>query len=308
MKDAVLLGPFIGEFYWEAGRFAPILPQLISRKYVNRPITYIVYTRPERFDLYGKRADIFVPLRIEGDYTTFLPECYRLIKYSERNYQQLIDVFKDKYSKQYNIVEHIYPDISKSCYCKKDQYKKMDMIFDYSPRRENYNLVEEYLPKNDKFNVIISSRFRDGFRRNWNKWPEFFNLVYNDPFMMRNFNFIVCGKPGEYIPDPKHRFYDMNDIKLGSNSSLAGLLLVILEKSIFTIGSQSAIPNISLLKGVDVLEFGCQKLVHTRTYNPRNTPITFIENMLYNIDPRELFDEFKKLLKEKKGKLKNEEQ
>jgi hypothetical protein len=72
--------------------------------------------------------------------------------------------------------------------------------------------------------------------------------------------------------------------------------LVILEKSIFTFGSQSAIPNISLLYGVEVLEFGCQKRLHTMTYNVNKTPITFIENKGYNIAPRKIFKKFKNLL------------
>ena len=27
-QDVVLMGPFVGEFYWEAGRFAPMLPAM----------------------------------------------------------------------------------------------------------------------------------------------------------------------------------------------------------------------------------------------------------------------------------------
>ena len=129
--------------------------------------------------------------------------------------------------------------------------------------------------------------------------------LWNDDELKEKFHFVVCGKKGEYIPDEKKRFYDMNDITLTTGSSLIGILLVILEKAFFTFGSQSAIPNLSLLYGVEVLEFGCQKTLHTRTYNVKNTPITFIENMKYNIEPKEIYRIFRNLLL-KKEKMEND--
>ena len=64
-KLAVLMGPFVGELYWEGGRFAPMLPHMIQSEYkFKKDITYIILTRKERFDLYGKFADILVPLKI----------------------------------------------------------------------------------------------------------------------------------------------------------------------------------------------------------------------------------------------------
>ena len=88
----------------------------------------------------------------------------------------------------------------------------------------------------------------------------------------------------------------MNDIALSSGSSKIGLLLVILERSYFVCGSQSAIPNLGLLYSKEVLEFGHQKTLHTTTYNLFNAPVTFIENKNYNIDPLVFFTKFKKLL------------
>jgi hypothetical protein len=120
---------------------------------------------------------------------------------------------------------------------------------------------------------------------------------------MDSFHFILCGKEGEYIPDPKHRFYDMNDMTVGKKSSLIGLLLVIMENAIFTFGSQSAIPNISLLYNVEVLEFGCQRSLHTNTYNIKKTPITFIDDKKYNIEVPKIYNNFRKLLIKKKGEI-----
>jgi hypothetical protein len=149
----------------------------------------------------------------------------------------------------------------------------------------------------------LAPRYRVGFRRNWKRWPEFYDILSRDKHLMNKFNFIICGKKGEYIPDKKDRFLDMNKIKVASGtSSLIGILLVILERACFTFGSQSAIPNLSLLYKTEVLEFGCQKSLHTRTYNIFNTPITFIENKKYNIELSVIFREFKALLKKKEKK------
>ena len=300
-KDAVLMGPFVGEFYWEAGRFAPMLPAMRAREYKKRDVTYIIFTREERFDLYGKYADILIPLRIEGDYGMKMPECFRLIKFSKEEVEALAGKFRSVYKKKYNIIKHIYPNVAKGRFVNKDQFPRHKMLFSYSPRNENYELVNTFLPNNGKQNVVLAPRYRDGFRRNWKKWPEFYDLLFNDKMLMNSFNFIICGKKGEYKADEKNRFLDMTNIKLGVESSLVGVLLAILEKSIFTFGSQSAIPNISLLYGVEVLEFGCQKRLHTITYNVKNTPITFIENRKYNIDPGTIFKRFKKNLLRKRS-------
>jgi len=298
------MGPFVGELYWEAGRFAPILPWMQQNKYRKRDIKYIIYTREERFDLYGKAASILVPLRIEGDYDTKQPNCFRLNGMKVEEYMRLVKKFKMSYMSRYNIVDHIYAKVEKGQFDKKFQFPIKQMIFNFIPRQMNYNLVENYLPK-DKPLVVLAPRYRVGFKRNWVYWPEFYDLIHRDEFLMSTYNFIICGKRGEYIPDEKNRFLDMNKIKMEAGSSLVGILLVIMENAFFTFGSQSAIPNISLLYKVEVLEFGCQKSLHIKTYNIHNSQITFIENRGYDIRPTEIFKEFRKILKRKRGEIKN---
>jgi hypothetical protein len=301
-QDAVLMGPFVGELYWEAGRFAPMLPKMVNTEFKNKDVKYIILTRQERFDLYGKFADILVPLRIPDDYKTKHPNCFRLNGMKPQEYQQLIKTFYEKYKQKYNILNHIYPDVSKGKFVNKNQFPRNKMQFIFQPRQQNYDLVNEYLPKDSKPLVVLAPRYRDGFKRNWNNWPEFYDKISQDRELIDNFNFIICGKQGEYIPDSKNRFLDMNDIKLGNKSSLVGLLLVILENTFFTFGSQSAIPNLSLLYKVDVLAFGCQKNLHTKTYNIHNSPITFIDDRNYNIPVKDIFPKFKNLLIHKRRK------
>lgn len=304
-QRVVLMGPFVGEMYWEAARFAPMLPHMIMHQHKGQNIKYIVLTREDRFDLYGKFADILVPLRVNGDYSDRRPECFRLIGLRPVDYKQIVKRFKEKYIKKYKVIKHIYPDIRKPAFTNKNQFHKNLMTYIYKPRQENYTLVDSYLPKDGKPLVILAPRFREGFKRNWNKWDQFYDLLAKQDDLISSYNFIICGKKGEYIPDKRSRFLDINEIPLGEKSSLSGLLLVILSRAFFTFGSQSAIPNLSLLHKVDVLEFGCQKRLHTKTYNVTNTPITFFENRKYDIDPQFILKNLRKLLNKKKEKIKN---
>jgi len=297
-EDAVLMGPVVAEFFWELFRFAPLLPCYRRKQYKNRKVKYIILTREERFDLYGKMANILVPLQIPNDYKTWWPNCYTLTGMKRDQYLEIANIFKKKYSKRYNILEHVYPDIKKAVYCNKNQYPKKKMLYEWHPRERNQELVEEYLPK-DKPLVIISPRYRGDLKRNWPHWKDLLNMVADDKYLMSHFNFILCGKGGEYIPDKQKRFYDLNDIQLDSDSSLAGILLATMSKTFFTLGSQSAIPNISLLYGVEALEFGNQKALHTLTYNVHKTPVTFIDDHKFNIDPKVIFKKFKQKLQQK---------
>ena len=305
-EDAVLLGPCVGELYWEGARFAPMLPYMIRNQYKNKLVKYIVLTREDRFDLYGKFADILVPLRIEGDYTEKKPECFRLIGLDNEKYQEIAMSFKEQYSQRFNIIKHLYPDIKKPAFVNKNQFPPKLMTYMYKPRQENYDLVNQYLPS-DKPIIVLGSRYRNGFKRNWSKWQEFYDILFKQTDLMSEYNFIICGKKGEYVPDKYSRFYDMNNIQVGKKSSLVGILLVILERAYFCFGSQSSIPNFALLYKVEVLEFGCQKTLHTRTYNVKNTPITFIENKSYDINPNVILKNLKELLKRKRKQEKKKE-
>jgi hypothetical protein len=298
MKKAILLGPCVGEFFWEFFRFAPLLPNLRLKKYKDSDITYIVLTRKERFDIYGRLANILVPLQIPGDFQNKWGNCYKLMGLKLHEYLEIGKIFRKKYGKKYHIIDHFYPDIKKPVYCSKNQYAKSQMTYKWFPRLRNEELVDMYLPKNKPL-VVLSPRYRGDLKRNWPHWETFFDMVANDLYLMKHFHFILCGKEGEYIPDKQKRFLDLNDIQLDEDSSLAGVLLATMSRAFFTFGSQSAIPNISLLYGVEALEFGNQKTLHTVTYNVKRTPVTFVNDYKYNIAPKVIFNKFKQLLQQK---------
>ena len=298
MKDKAILFNCIGEFYWEFARFAPYFIWKRKAQYRDRKdIKFIVMTRLDRFDLYGMYADILVPMKIEND-IHYNQNSYRMDGYSLDEYQRLLNLFRSNFEDDFDIIELIYPDISKAMFAKKDQYKMREMLFDYRPRADNSLLVEKILNGNKK-NIIISPRYRSTInKRNWPYWQEFYDMIWNSSLKDR-FNFIICGKSPDYIPDKDNRFVDINKIEQNKNTSLAGILMEVVKRSCFTVGSQSAIPNISLLFGVEVLEWGHQKQFHTIDYNIKNTKVTFLEDFDYKISPEIVFKKMCELLEDK---------
>ena len=205
MERAILVGPCIGELYWELARFAP---HALYLKKKDRNIKLIVLTREDRFDIYGSYAHILVPLRIDGDGSKYKPDCFRLLNFPFEEYKRIVKKFSKKYSKRFQITKHIYPKIERRMFLRREQFPRGEMLYKFSPRKDNRDLVEKYIPQ-DKPIVVLGPRFRKGFKRNWNGWEEFYNLLSSSK-LMKSFNFVICGKPGEYIPDHKNRFYDIN--------------------------------------------------------------------------------------------------
>jgi len=294
-EKAILFGPFIGEFFWEVARFSFLVPYYRIKKYPNGKVKIIVLTREERFDLYASFSDILVPLKIDGDYEKYQPNCYRLEGFPVEQYEKIARKFYEKYSSKFQILEHVYPNIRGKKFLDKNQYDRSKMLCIFKPRPRNYFLVEERIPQ-DKPIVLLAPRYRRGFKRNWNGWKDFYDLLFKEKQLMKTFNFVIVGKPGEYVPDDKGRFYDMNDIPLDKNSSKCGILLALLDKCCFVCGSQSAIPNIALLFKKEVLEFGHQRYLHTKTYNWFNTPVTFLDDPRYSLEPLVLLNNLKKIL------------
>jgi len=284
---AIILGPFLGELGWEIMRFSPMLP-FLKNKYPK--FKFIIFTRPDRFDLYGSIADILVPLRIKNE-KKYIQDCFRLTSFPNQNYKKLINAIYDKYSKNFEIVNHIYPDVSRNKFRQKNQFSKL--VYDWYPRKRNKELMESYIPKDRKI-IVIAPRFRKGLKRNWKYWNEFYELILNSK-LNEKFNFVICGKDPDYIKSPKG-FYDLNSIKLDSNSSLIGLTIEVLKKSILTIGTQSAIPNLSALLKTPVLEWGHEKKAHSKQYNKKNTKIYFFDDFKYNIKPKIIFEKMKEIV------------
>jgi hypothetical protein len=293
---AVLIGPCIGEMYWEFARFAPYIIWKRINQYLDVNIRFIVLTRPEMFDVYTRCASTFVPLNIPGDGTMYKPNCFRLDDFPREAYDFIIRSFKDQYSKEYKILEHVRPDISKKQFLNKNQFPKDKLLFDYKTRPENLKALEINLSNDKKPIVVLAPRYRSGMKRNWPYWQKLYDMIFENKNLTDKYKFIICGKNPDYVPDKYKRFVDINDLNNNSQMSLIGVTIETIKKAKLTIGSQSAIPNISLLLNVPVLEWGHQKFLHTIEYNPFKTKVTFIEDMNYNIKAEKVYSEILKLL------------
>ena len=102
MKPKVVLcGPCIGEFYWEIGRFAPYIIYLKNTKYKN-DVDFIILTKPENFDIYGKHASLLVSLKLKN-LDKYKADCFKLQGVSDEEYSALVKTFKEQFSKDYNV-------------------------------------------------------------------------------------------------------------------------------------------------------------------------------------------------------------
>jgi len=292
--NAILVGPCVGELWWEIFRFSP---HIIWKKKQHNNTKLIVLTSPERFDLYGKYVDIFVPLRINGMGTIYKENCFRLDNYPIQEYNNIIKLFNNKYNKRFKIVEHIYPKIEGRKFTTRWQFPQKQFLYNFIPRPENLNLVQQYLSLyENKPLIALASRYREGIKRNWPHWNDFYDMLYSDSSLVKKYNFIICGKSPDYIPDKENRFLDINQILLNNNSSLIGVTIEILKKCIFTIGSQSGLPNLSLLLNTPVLEWGHQKKEHSVEYNIKKTKVIFLDDVKYNLKPEIIIKNMRSIL------------
>lgn len=287
MEKALLAGPIMSELGWETLRFAPHI--LWKKKRLK--IKLIVFTRPDRFDLYGQVADILIPLKIEGDFTTYKGNCWRLDHYPIDKYYHIANKLYNKYSKRFKIVEHIYPNIRKNQFLNKIQFPLPQMIHEFHPREENLQIVNKYIPSNKPI-VILAPRFRKGMRRNWPHWEQFYDTIYNSK-LMKNFTFVICGKNPECFSDPKSRFLDINKFSLTSNSSLIGVTIEVIKKSVLVCGSQSAIPNLAMTLQTKSIQWGNQMKQHTKQYNVKNTPVIYHQDNKFRISSNIIFTSLK---------------
>jgi len=293
-EKAILLGPFVGELGWEVLRFSPLIPYYY-KKYHKQNVKFIILTRDDRFDLYGQYADILVPLRIKGDGIKFKADCFRMIGFPVDDYKMLAKRFNKQYRNRFEIISHFYPTIDQKKYAQKYQFPRQHLKYKWKPRIENKTAIDHHV-HNDKNCVVLAPRFRNGLRRNWPYWNDLYNMIYKDDHLTKKYNFIICGKKPDYVPDKKNRFCDINNISLTDDMSLIGLTIESINKSILTVGSQSGIPNMSMMMGVESLMWGHQRKLHSEVYNTKKTNVHFLDDMKYKLEPLRVFEKMKRIL------------
>lgn len=139
-EKAYLFGPFIGELDWECYRFAPYAIHLKKR---NPDVKLIVFTRPERFDLYGKYVDIFVPMNLKNE-KIYTQKGFNLIGFDPKAYVSTMRFFRKKYIHRFEIIGGFFPDIDGWRYKVKWQFPRDLMDYDFKPRNKNESIVDDY--------------------------------------------------------------------------------------------------------------------------------------------------------------------
>jgi len=153
----ILFGPFVGELCWEFFRFAPYA---IHLKKTNPNLKLIVLTRPSRFDLYGRYANILVPLRLR-EKSNF--DGFGMTKYLDENYYDLVVYFRKKFKKRFRLIYHHYPDVRSWRRKVKWQFPRDQMDYDFRPRKENTQLAKKVMFK--KMGIVESSATEKSIKR-----------------------------------------------------------------------------------------------------------------------------------------------
>jgi hypothetical protein len=252
-KRAYLFGPFVGELFWEAYRF---VPHFIYLRKENPGLEFIVFTRQSRFDLYGKYANILIPLKIKNDVPTY-QDCFKLNGLSHENYYELSQRFKKKYLPDYNIKKHLYPDIFWR-YNLKWQYPRHLMNYDFSPRKRNGLIINTLTT--DKSNIVFLDKPENSLIK------EFDSLDYNI----------------YHEPD----FLTFISERMDTKSSYLGCIINMIKKSNFVVGNMdSVVPRLSILLKTPIIcinETMTDDDIHL--LNPLNTPVIKCKNIKEGIE------------------------
>lgn len=211
-NKAFLFGPFFGELSWEFYRFAPYA---IYLKKSNPDVKIVVLTRPSRFDFYGQFADIFVPLKIQGD-TILGQKGFKLLDYGDEYYKTIAKYFLEKYKKKFKVIGHFFPEIKDWNYQVKWQFPRDKMDYDFIPRRKNKEIIDDMFGK-DK-NIVFAD-----------------NAVFNEN--IEGYKVIQLDK----------FFYNISDI-LNDEATYFGCLIELFKRVKFVVGNlQSDISHLAIL-------------------------------------------------------------
>lgn len=248
-ESAYLIGPFVGELEWEFYRFAPYI---INLKKLNPECKFIVYTRPSRFDLYGKYADILVPLNLKND-EELIKECFSIRRFDVDKYNILIKYLFRKYTKRYLIVKHLYPDIEIWRRRIKWQFPRDEMDYNFQPRTANAEIIDGLF---DSTNSVFICPHDSEIRHSVNDYGY-------DPVMLHWLEDVVKNQSD------------------GIHSSFIGCVIELLKRCKFVVGNMSSsVSKLALLLKIPVISIN-EKMDYDSIslINPFNVPVINCENI-----------------------------
>jgi len=240
-EEAYLFGPFIGELYWECYRFAPYA---IHLKKLNPDVKLIVFTRPSRFDLYGKYTDIFVPMN-------FVEELYKqsgfnLLNFDPKIYISTMSFFRKKYKTRFEIKGCFFPDLDGWRSKVKWQFPRDLMDYDFQPRNKNIEIVNDY--------IFDSSSY----------------VVSDIVDYVNDYKCVDVEKFRAYCKD-----------KIGTKASFVGCLICLIRDAEFVVSNlKSFVGKLALLLKIPVISIEESLSSDSiKIINPFNTPVINCRNV-----------------------------
>jgi hypothetical protein len=250
---AFLFGPFLGELSWEFYRFAP---HAIYLKKYDPEVKIIVLTREERFDLYGKYADVLIPLRIKHE--EFFPQKeFGLRGYKVEYYNMIKKFFHLKYSKRFNVIEHFCPLADGWNRKIRWQFPRDKMDYNFQPRKKICNLTKEVIREDD---IIV-----DNEAVGYIKMDDCREINATDLFRDVNIGILIEAlKMCEYV--------------IGNMSFEISHLAVLLEKPLISIREKLSTDSIHLLNPLRTPIISCQNIregveIYENNFRPEKSGI-----------------------------------
>ncbi len=153
MKELLLFGPFVGSLLWEYSIFAPYA---IFLKKTNSNSELAIFTRSNRFDFYGEYVNYLIPLKFENDI-----EKYQIF-FKSRNlhiddYEAMIKKIFLMYSKRFDKIIHIYPNINDFFYKIKWQFSRNKMSYEFQPRIKNHEVINNLLKNKSPVFILTAT-------------------------------------------------------------------------------------------------------------------------------------------------------
>lgn len=284
--DRIMFGPFLGELGWEIRRWSGFV-RWFKKTYPNKVVH--AATRSDREDLYYGAVDDVVTIDIEGDYTKYRPNMYRLDFFPPVEKKNLISAIKSTY-RSFNFYE---PPITLD----RNYFPLEQMDFNFTPNEDSKEIINRCVNRKfAKIPILISPRHRvdlegENIRvRNWKMeyWFELYDLLERT----KRFVVLVAGKTPSYIRpiEGKHKsFIILEDlIRPTERTSLIGLTIEAIKNVKVTVGQQSSIPVLSNLLGTPTLMWGDEDHRHKVLENPFNTKCWFFKELdaNYKTDPK----------------------
>ena len=274
----IVFGPFVGEFGWEILRFSGFV-RWYKNNYPNKEI--FVSTRESSKDLYTGCVDDMDLFRLEGDYSSFSPNCYHGSGLKEDQYKELLLGVESRFPKSF-----IFQPFKYGCFRNVFNFEQMD--FNYTPDINNKKMIDHIKSFNNgrKCICVASRQRKDISLRNWGekRWKDLINLFERGG----KFTVFIIGKGNSYVRSGngyKNVFNIEDYVNYENDITDIGLGIEAIKTSKLVVGVQSGAILLSNLIGTPTLMWGHEVKRHSIDENIKKTKCIAIDDPTYSTDP-----------------------